>query len=53
MKILLMIFFFGVAISLIVLKGIFISREFQARIKQSRLAKPRRSSSDRPEPGNP
>ncbi len=39
MNILLMIFFFGLAMSLIVLKGIFMSQEFAACTKRRQVAK--------------
>lgn len=42
MKILLMIFFFGVAMSLIVLKGLFMSQEFAARTRRQRKARRRK-----------
>jgi len=47
MNIVLMIFFFGVAMSLIVLKGIFMSGQFAVRSKRRRLAR-RRALTENP-----
>ena len=49
MNIVLIIFFFGVAMSLIVLKGIFMSGEFAVRSKRSRMARRRAATGNRPE----
>lgn len=46
MNILLMIFFFGLAMSLIVLKGIFMSQDFAASTKRTRGTKGRAETAD-------
>ncbi len=46
MKILLVIFFFGLAVSLIVLKGLFMSQQFAAQSKRVRTARDRPTETD-------
>ena len=49
MTVLVMIFFFGVAMSLIVLKGLFMTQEYSARTVQAREARERAMARSRPE----
>lgn len=49
MKFLIIIFFFGVAISLIVLKGLFMSQQFASQTRGVRKAGPRGGQTGRTE----